>query len=429
MSDRRTPAFWRRAFRLFLFIPIGLVLSTSGSAQETRTGEIERQRDEKANHTHYDEPGKTEKTLMYIEDSKLLERLSSGFRGWNLRFGGLVQGSGFALGPEYSLRSDFEGKSTFQVGAQFSTKLYQKYYSRWTLPKLAHDRLSLDLNAVHRNYSQIDYFGPGPRSLEGNRTDYRLEDTAVDGSLAARPNKHLQLGGAGGYLWVNVGPGASSQLPSTDQVFPPSILPGIDHQTNFWRYGPFAQVDYLDNTEMPASGGLYTFQYTWYRDQRLNLHDFQRIDAEIQQYFGFFNKTRVLALRAKTTLTDADHGNTVPFYMQSTIGGSEDLRGFRPFRFYDNNSFVLNAEYRFHAMGILDMALFADGGKVFPRRGQLNFRDLQGDGGVGFRFNIRGHPFMRVDLAASHEGFQIWLKFNDIFVRHPVGTASAQPIL
>jgi hypothetical protein len=35
---------------------------------------------------------------------------------------------------------------------------------------------------------------------------------------------------------------------------------------------------------------------------------------------------------------------------------------------------------------------------------------------------------MRLDVAGSHEGFRFWLKFNDIFVRHPVGTASAQPI-
>jgi hypothetical protein len=34
-----------------------------------------------------------------------------------------------------------------------------------------------------------------------------------------------------------------------------------------------------------------------------------------------------------------------------------------------------------------------------------------------------------VDLAKSREGFRFWFKFNDIFTRHPVGSASAQPIL
>jgi outer membrane protein assembly factor BamA len=432
MKGQRRRSLWEQGFIFRLLLAIGIAVTPFAAplcqGQETRTEEIERQRAEKAAQLKYDEPGKVEESMTYVKDEKVLERLSAGYHGWKLRLGGLVQGSGFALGPEYRFRSDFQGGSTFRVGGQLSTKLYQKYYVRWTLPKLARERLFFDLNAAYRNYSQIDYFGSGPRSSEANRTDYRLEDTAIDAALGVNVTKHMKLGGSAGRLWVNIGPGQADGIPSTDQVFPPSLLPGIDRQTNFLRYGPFAQVDYLDDADAPASGGLYTFEYTWYRDQDLNLHDFQRLDAEIQQYFGFFNKTRVFAIRAKATLTDANTGQTLPFYMQSTIGGSEDLRGFRPFRFYDNNSLVLNAEYRWHVMGIMDMALFADGGKVFARRGELNFSNLQGDGGVGFRFNLKGQPFLRIDVGASHEGLQVWFKFNDIFVRHPVGTASAQPI-
>jgi outer membrane protein assembly factor BamA len=421
----------RRRFReqyLLLAIAFMLIFGLMCQGQETRTAEIEQQLDKKAAQAKPDEPGKVEKALDYIEDGDILERLTSGYHGWNLRLGGLVQGSGFALGPEYRLHTDLLSGSNFLVGGQISTKLYQKYYTGWAMPNLARGHVSFDVNGVHRNYSQIDYFGPGPRSSKDARTDYRLEDTTVDASLGVKPVKHLHLGGSVGYLWTNIGPGTSDSFPSTDSVFPPSIAIGIDHQTNFLRYGPYAQVDYLDNKEGPHQGGLYTFEYTWYEDQKLHLHDFRRIDAEIQQYFDFFNKTRVLAFRAKTTLTDAGTGQTIPFYMQPILGGSEDLRGFLPFRFYDQNSLVLNAEYRWHLMSILDMALFADGGKVFPRRGELNFSHLQGDGGIGFRFNYEGRPFMRIDIAGSHEGFQFWIKFNDIFVRHPVGTASAQPI-
>ena len=397
------------------------------AAQETRTQELERQRDEKTARVRYDEPQKLEKDLFFIEDHKILDRLTAGYRGWNVRFGGLVQGSGFALGPEWHMHRESWG-SDFYLGAQLSTKLYQKYYTRWNQPHLANDHFSLQFNGVHRNYSQVDYFGPGPKSSKNARTDYRLEDTAIDTAVAVKPFKNLQLGGSAGYLAVNVGPGQSSDFPSTDSVFGPTTTPGINHQTNFLRYGPYIQLDYLDKAEGPTGGGLYTFEYTWYRDQKLNLHDFQRIDLEAQQYIGFFNKMRVLALRAKATLTDANRGQTIPFYMQPIVGGSEDLRGFLPFRFYDNNSLVLNAEYRWHVVSVLDMAVFADGGKVFPRRGGLNFSHLEGDGGIGFRFNYQGRPFIRIDIAGSHEGFQFWFKFNDIFVRHPVGTASAQPI-
>jgi Omp85 superfamily domain len=396
--------------------------------QQTREAEIERQRDQKAANPGLDKPDKVERALDWAEDDEVLERLTVGYYGWNLRFGGLIQGSGFGLGPEYRRNSDFLGGNTFRVGAQLSTKLYQKYYTRWTLPHIARNHLAVDFIAVHRNYSEVDYFGPGPKSLESQRTDYRYEDTGLDASVGVKPVKHLQLGGSAGYLWANVGPGKSDRYPSSELVFSPSVAPGIDQQTDFLRYGPYIQVDYLDNADIPTNGGLYTFQYTRYRDQKLGLYGFNRMDAEVQQYFGFFNNTRVIAFRAKATLTDAESGQVVPFYMQAILGGSEDLRGFKPFRFYDNNSFLMNLEYRWHLVSTIDMAVFADGGKVFPRRGQLNFSNLEGDGGIGFRFNIKGRQFMRIDVAGSHEGFQIWLKFNDIFARQPVGSASAQPL-
>jgi len=427
MNDQKR-SFVCTLLRILFSLMMFLLASSISIAQDTRTQEIEQQRDAKAAHAKYDQPQGIEKKLFYIEDNKILERFMSGFHGWNVRLGGLVQGSGFALGPEYHFHNEALG-GDFGVGAQFSTKLYQKYYINWTQPELLQDHLAFHFNAAHRNYSQIDYFGPGPASSKDSRTDYRLEDTAVDGALGVKPFRYLELGGSAGYQWINIGPGTSGSFPSTEQVFSPIITPGIDQQTNFLRYGPYAQVDYLDNREGPASGGLYTFEYTWYRDQKLNLHDFQRIDAEFQQYVPFFNKTRVIALRAKTTLTDAQTNQIIPFYMQPILGGSEDLRGFLPFRFYGNNSLLVNAEYRWHVMSILDMALFGDGGKVFDRRGELNFAHLQTDGGIGFRFNFKGRPFIRVDLAKSREGFRFWFKFNDIFTRHPVGSASAQPIL
>lgn len=399
-----------------------------GQASETRAAEIERKRDEKASSPKPDKKDKVEKTFDYVDDHHLVERLTVGYHGWNLRWGGLPPGSGFGLGPEYRLRNELWGNNNFRVGAQLSTKLYQKYYVGWRLPKLASDHLAVEFNSAHRNYPQIDYFGPGPDSLKSARTNYRLEDTAVDASVGVKPVKPLKIGGSAGYIWVNVGPGTSNRFPSTDQVFSPALTPGIDVQTNFLRYGPFIQVDYLDKPEVATSGGLYTFQFTWYRDQVLKVNDFRRLDAEIQQYFGFFNKTHVLAIRGRTTLTERDTSQPIPFYMQPSLGGSDDLRGFHPFRFYDDNSLLLNAEYRWHVVNTLDMALFADGGKVFPRRGQLNFSHLEGDGGIGFRFNIRGRQFMRLDVAKSREGFQVWVKFNDVFARHPVGTASAQPI-
>jgi len=76
---------------------------------------------------------------------------------------------------------------------------------------------------------------------------------------------------------------------------------------------------------------------------------------------------------------------------------------------------VVNGEYRWEVFSGLDMALFADGGKVFHRHADLNFRNMEADFGFGFRFNVRNNVFLRIDAAFSHEGFQVWFKFNNVF--------------
>ena len=63
----------------------------------------------------------------------------------------------------------------------------------------------------------------------------------------------------------------------------------------------------------------------------------------------------------------------------------------------------------------LDMAVFADAGKVFHSKSQWNVHDLEGAYGIGMRFNARNAVFMRIDAGFSHEGFQVWVKFNNVF--------------
>ena len=35
--------------------------------------------------------------------------------------------------------------------------------------------------------------------------------------------------------------------------------------------------------------------------------------------------------------------------------------------------------------------------------------------GFGLRFNANNATFIRIDVGFSHEGFQVWFKFNDAF--------------
>ena len=397
---------------LFLLLLLGVPLPAQVAS---RAEEIEAARQEKAKHPAPADTSKLEQALLAIKEKKLVERFTAGVAGFRVKFGGLVSGSGFALGPEYLRRDLADGGVIVRASASASAKRYQLFDVQLTFPKLARQRLFVDLYSVHRNFPGVNYYGPGPDSRKTGRSNFRLEDTAYALTAGAKPVRHLSVGGTLGYLQVNVGPGTDPRFVSTEKIFAPASTPGIDRQSDFLRNGLFAQYDYRDNPGGPRKGGNYLFRYTWNSDRALDLHSFRRMDLEVQQYIPFYNLRRVIALRGKSILTYAGSGQRVPFYLQPTLGGSEDLRGFRPFRFYDDNLVALNAEYRWESFSGLDMALFADGGKVFPRRAQWNLKDLEADAGFGFRFNVRNSVFMRIDVGFSHEGFQLWLKFNNVF--------------
>lgn len=395
---------------------------------QTRASEIERERDAKAANLKPDEVSNLERRLRDFRDKNYLERTAVGYHGFRAKIGNMVTGGGFAIGPEYFRNDLVDGRMTFRASAQVSTRLYEKFETALGFPQLANGKVSVDLQGTYRNYRSLQYYGTGPDTNKEFRTNYRLEDTALGGSVAYQFVRYMKIGGTSEYLWTNVGRGRDSRFASAETAFSPAAAPGIDRQANFFRNGIFAQVDYRDNPRGPKQGGNYVVQYTWYKDNKFDAYGFRRLDIDLQQYIGFLNRTRVIALRAKTTLTDTDRDGQIPFYLQPILGGSDDLRGYRPFRFSDRNSMILNAEYRWEIFSGLDGAIFADAGKVFPRRGFLNFRDLESSVGFGLRFNARNATAVRADVGFSHEGFQVWFKFNDAFLPRRAGVNAGQPI-
>ena len=409
-------------------LALAAFLTASLSAQpSTRAQEIEQERDKKTVLLKPEVVAKPEGFLRNFKDKRYLERFGSGYKGFRPKLGNMVVGSGFAFGPEYYREDIRNGEITFRASAQTSARGYLKLATEVTLPRLASSRINLDLRAAHRNYGAIDYYGPGPDSAETGRSNYRLEDTTVETVLTLKPSRHVRLGPSFAYLNINVGPGTRSpRFISADKQFP--NVPGMQQQTDFLRTGVYAQFDYRDNPLGPKNGGNYVMNYSWFNDQRLNQFNFRRMDIDLQQYIGFFNRTRVIALRAKAVFTETDRGDQVPFYLQPFLGGANDLRGYRNFRFSDRNMILFNAEYRWEIFAGLDGAIFADAGKVSPRRGLTNFKDLESSVGFGLRFNVRNSTFMRIDTAFSQEGLRLWFQFNDIFRQRKFGTTTGQPI-
>ena len=150
--------------------------------------------------------------------------------------------------------------------------------------------------------------------------------------------RKFYVGAAVGYYVANTGKGERSGFPSTDQIFHPSQTPGPSQQSRFLRGGGFLEYDWRDNPRGPRIDGHYA-RHLRYSDQQLDLHSFHRLEVGAEQYIPYWNRTRVIALQARAVGAWARDSQTVPFYLQPTLGGNDRLRGFERYRFYDQSAF------------------------------------------------------------------------------------------
>ena len=401
------PRFVAAACLFWVLVPSLLL---AGAQDASRQEEIQAQRIEKAANPALEKRSWLESGILWVEKHKFRENLlTSGDKPSGIRpkIGGLSV-TGPALGAQFE-RPDVIGEnSALRLTGWLSTRKYQLYELQLEQPELFDGRAFFSGGLGYRNQPQLNFFGLGGQSTEPNRSDFLLEDMAYAISGGVRPMRQLRIGSEITWLQINLGSGTESKVANTEINFDDTTAPGLNEDPDFLRTGVFAEFDSRDEKGNPRSGGYYRLDYAFYNDWRLKQFDFRRLHAELHQYIPFTQGHRVIAARFAVSFDDPLDGRRVPFYLQRTLGGPDDLRGFRPFRFRDLNQMLMTAEYRWKAWAGLDLAAFADAGKVFERRGDFGFNDLEASYGIGFRLNTRKTTLIRLDAARSREGIRVF---------------------
>jgi outer membrane protein assembly factor BamA len=225
----------------------------------------------------------------------------------------------------------------------------------------------------------------------------------------------FRVGADVAWLQTNVGTGTQSDFPNTEDVFTDEAAPGLESQPNYLRTDIFAEFDWRDKKGIPRRGGYYRVDYAIHSASGAQRFSFRRFQGDFEQYIPFTRGHRVIAARFAFSFDDPESGHRVPFYMQRTLGGPTDLRGFRPFRFRDVNQIVLNAEYRWRAWAPLEMAAFVDAGTVFGDGADFSLNDLETSYGFGFRLHTTKTTLFRLDVGTSREGSQVFATIGASF--------------
>jgi len=265
------------------------------------------------------------------------------------------------------------------------------------------------------------FYGSGNDSHYGNQTNYTTKQIYGEAILGLNITERLQLSLMERPRYVRIGVGGFNSVPDISQLFPHQK--GIDGGTEVLSQA-MLQYDSRDSVDIPRSGTLGRLYYG-NADRRFGSSvSYNRFGGELRQYYTVGER-----------ITFAGHvfneyepaGNEMPFWSQARLGGDESLltdqetlRGYGAGRYIDNNLFVVNLEMRtrvweknvFGTHGILELAPFAEAGRVGHEMSYNPFEDMHPVGGIGFRGIAEPFVVGFVDLGWGGEGAAIFSGIN-----------------
>ena len=391
---------------------LSLALPVFAQTPATREEALRQQRAEKAQSLAPYRPSGLESAITVAEDKAMA---SLGREGYHPKLGSLTTGSGFAFGAGYRSSPIFKRYGTLDLWAARSLKSYWAVEARAIFPELASGRLFAEGWATRRDYPQEDFFGIGSDARRTDQVSFALNRTMFGARGGVRPLRPLRVGGSVQYIQPTVGPGEDTSVPSIETLFDEATAPGLTRQPNYLLTSSFIEWDYRRPLNA-RRGGWYRVEFSRYDDRDFDAYSYNRVDIDVRQFVPFLAERRVIAGRAYMSTSDAETGQTIPFYLMPYLGGRDTLRGFREYRFRGPHALLLQAEYRYEIWSGLDGALFYDAGKAELQRSDLNLKNLERDYGFGFRFNTDNGVVVRLDAGfGSSDGKHLYITFGGVF--------------
>ena len=327
----------------------------------------------------------------------------------HIEVGGMRPGSGVGGGLEYYSDHFANGLLDVRLESKLSIRLYQQHEMEIVRQHFLYPKVYLRVIGLYRSYTQIDYFGIGPDTVEGNHSNYRLAGPAVLGTVGIRAHRNLQVAARIGYLRVTIGEGTDGNLPSIEERFEPESIPGLVDEPDHYLFGPILTVDSRNDPEDPTTGLYYLIESSAYRDRGFNRYDFQDLELDLRHFVPVTARS-TLAVRARGLFTWTADGQTVPFYHLPALGGSDSLHAFENDRFRHGNLFFLSNELRYQATPEIRLEVFVDAGQVAPRADAFRLGALRFSYGIGARYKLGRTVLIGVDAGFGAEGGRVSFK-------------------
>jgi outer membrane protein assembly factor BamA len=333
-------------------------------------------------------------------------------QGFGARLGGLGSGSGWGGGVSWRAPRDW----TFGKSLTFSASVTQLAYEQYSvqLDELRFGPIPAFVRVHSNDRPREDFWGLGPHSNISDRSTYRLEETV--GTIGLIPPIH---GRWSGRLSIaashnHVTRGRDPEFPASQDIFDPNVYEGLAGSYDFAEYTLGIVHDTRDVPTYARRGNYVFVGVQGAQGINGTPHAYTKFAGEVQQFVSLPGYRRSLGMRLRTVFTD-NHGgeHPIPVFRLEAMGSGRTIRGYRTYRFSEEESLLGGLEYRWPIWTIeppsqiaIDGALFFDFGTAVRDLRDVAQHDMRSGGGFGFRLvTARGH-LGRMDVAFSPEGYR-----------------------
>lgn len=171
------------------------------------------------------------------------------------------------------------------------------------------------------------------------------------------------------------------------------------------------EIDSRDHEYFPRSGWLWKADARFYRESLGSDFNTEVFKLSANHYLSVRERD-VLATRFVIRAT----GKDAPFFIQSTFGGSTDLRGYPGGRYRDRMMYAVQTEYRWQVNDKWVLTGFAGFGDVAGSLSEFD-SDFLPAAGVGARRVIsqKHRVSLSVDVAAGEDGTEYYFGIGEAF--------------
>jgi hypothetical protein len=337
------------------------------------------------------------------------------------------------------LAPDINANSTLGPGGNFRYLAYPSADTQWYTVAGAQETIARKVDLDYqtgrehkkwwsfegRFYFERDpterFFGLGNHSFQGNQSNYTTEQVYGEAIFGWNISEKIQASLMERPRYVRIQPGGFTSVPDITTEHP--HVKGLNGGSEVLSQA-MLQYDSRDSVDIPRSGQLARVYYGIADRSFGSSVSYNRFGGELREYYTVGKR-----------ITFAGHifneyqpaGNELPFWTMARLGGQESLltdqetlRGYGAGRYIDNNLFVMNVEMRtrvwekkvFGTDGILELAPFAEAGRVAHQMNFNPFTDLHPVGGIGFRGIAEPFVVGFVDIGWGGEGAAVFSGIN-----------------